>query len=212
MVNSTPLDTKEVPNSITPTVQFSPQKYRGHTITILGVLNGDGGLSTRQISDKTGIPVKVVYVYCSRGVEQGIIYKQESWGFAITPLGIKVLSIAPSSYSQNTKVTQNQHKHNTITIEESRTLNLTSFSKRDDLTEFDKQVVVMLSDHYCRTDIKYRLFGDYHEVFETFKIPESELQQTLRHLKEEGCIYVLKTPMGWKIGLMKGFIARLKEA
>jgi len=208
-VNSTHLNSK---GDNTQTVQFSPQKYRGHTLTILGVLTELGGLSTRQISDKTGIPVKVVYVYCSRGVEQGIIYRQESWGFAATSLGLKILSIAPSSYSHNTKVTQKQHKPNTITTEESRTVNLTSFSKREDLTEYDKQVVEMLSDHYCRTDVKYRLFGDHHEVGETFKIPESELQQTLRHLKEEGCIYVLKTPMGWKIGLMKGFIARLKEA
>jgi hypothetical protein len=125
---------------------------------------------------------------------------------------MKVLSIVPSSYSQNTKGTQNQHKHNTITIEESRTMNLTSFSKREDLTEYEKRVVETLADHYLRTNTKFRLFGDSFSVSEEFKIPESEIQQTLRHLIEEGCIYFIKNDLGWKIGLKKDFIVCLKEA
>jgi hypothetical protein len=51
--------------SITPTptgLLSNPCKFRGKTIEILGVLSNSGGMTTREISDRTGIPVRVVSI------------------------------------------------------------------------------------------------------------------------------------------------------
>ena len=52
-------------DSTTPTTAFlsNPCKFRGKTIDILGILSNSGGLTTREIADHTGIPVRTVGVY-----------------------------------------------------------------------------------------------------------------------------------------------------
>src|SRR5512137_2799961 len=72
---------------------FSPQKYRGHTLEILGVLSEFGGLTTREIADRTGLKPNDVWHYCRRGNRSGIIERKERWGWCASPLGLLVLSV-----------------------------------------------------------------------------------------------------------------------
>jgi len=72
-------------------------------------------------------------------------------------------------------------------------------------------VVVVLKEHYERTNVKYRLFKDEYELADAMDIAIPEVLPTLRHLKEEGCIYFLRESLGWKVGLMKGFVERMQH-
>jgi transcription initiation factor IIE alpha subunit len=193
--------------------KFSPQKYRGHTLEILGVLSEFGGLTTREISNKTGLDTHVVRVYCSRGYRQGILDRKERWGWSASPSGMLVLSInTTTTTTSNTTATQQQHNSNTKAAQPLRQLSLAAFTSREDITETDQKVVVELTGHYERTGVKYRLFKDEYELAEAMKIPVVDVLPTLRHLREEGCIYFRRDSLGWKIGLMKLFVWRLQNA
>jgi len=193
--------------------KFSPQKYRGHTLDILGVLSDFGGLTTREIADRVGMSCRVVWGYCKRGYRRGVIEKKENWGWFASPLGMLVLSLnTTTTTTVNTKSTQSQHKVNTKSTQPPRQLNLATFTSREDLTESDRSVVVVLTEHYERTNVKYRLFKDEYELADAMDIAVPDVLPTLRHLREEGCIYFRREPLGWKIGLMKGFVERLANA
>lgn len=192
--------------------KFSPQKYRGHTLEILSVLSDFGGLTTREIADKVGLSCRVVWGYCKRGYRRGIIERKERWGWCASPLGNLVLSLTTTTTTAvNTKSTQGKHKVNTKSTQTPRQLNLATFTSRSDLTEPDRSVVVVLADHFERTGIKYRLFKDEFELADAMDIAVQEVAPTLRHLREEGCIYFRREPLGWKVGLMKGFVERLQH-
>jgi hypothetical protein len=196
----------------TRTRQFSPQKYRGHTLEILGVLSELGGLTTREIADRTGISCRVVWGYCKRGYDCGIFHRKENWGWCASPSGMLVLSILTTTTTTvNTKSTQSQHKVNTRSTQPPRQLNLATFTSSKDFEESDRNVVVVLAEHYERTGVKYRLFQDEYEIAESMHIAVQDVKPTLRHLREEGCIYFRREALGWKIGLMKGFVERMQH-
>lgn len=203
-------------HSITTTTtdpKFSPQKYRGHTLEILGVLSEFGGLTTREISNKTGISCNDISHICRRAARRGIFDRKESWGWSVSPLGMLVLSVVTTTTTiRDTKGTEQGHKRDTKGTQSSRQLNLAAFTSREDITETDQKVVVELTEHYERTGVKYRLFKDEYELADAMKIPVVDVLPTLRHLREEGCIYFQRDSLGWKIGLMKAFVWRLENA
>lgn len=193
--------------------KFSPQKYRGHTLEILGVLSEFGGLTTREIANKTGLSPADVWQYCKRGARRGIFDTKESWGWSASPLGMLVLSLVSTTTTTiDTKQTQHRHNIDTKPTQPPRQLNLTAFTSREDITETDQKVVVELTGHYERTGVKYRLFKDEYELADAMDIPVIDVLPTLRHLREEGCIYFRRDSLGWKIGLMKVFVWRLQNA
>ncbi len=100
-------------DSTTPTTAFlsNPCKFRGKTIEILSILSNSGGMTTREISDQTGIPVREVWVYCRRGEKKGIFDRKERWGWISTAFGFLILSI--NNNNVNTCTTQSKHLHNT---------------------------------------------------------------------------------------------------
>ncbi len=133
--------------SITPpTTNFisNPSKFRGKTIEILSVLSNSGGMTTREIADQTGIPVREVWIYCRRGEKKGIFERKERWGWISTVFGFLVLSI--NNNNDNTNTTQTQHKYNTNTTrtlyspKKSHQLNLSIFTNRSDITEPERVV------------------------------------------------------------------------
>jgi hypothetical protein len=192
--------------------QFSPQKYRGHTLEILGVLCECGGLTTHEIAEKTGISPRVIYQYCLRGYRRGILERKERWGWSASPLGLLVLSITTTTTTTaNTKLTQSYHKANTKLTQAPRQLNLSTFTGREDMDETDKSVVGVLVSHYERTGIKFRHFGDHYEIASVMGIAAQDVIPTLRHLRDEGCLYFRRDELGWKVGLKQDFIWRLEN-
>ncbi|NJD53020.1 MAG: hypothetical protein FIB07_09165 [Candidatus Methanoperedens sp.] len=84
LASSTPTPTNLIPN---------PCKFRGKTIEILGVLSNSGGMTTMEISEQTGIPVRIVGVYCRGGEKRGVFERKERWGWRVTSFGLLILSI-----------------------------------------------------------------------------------------------------------------------
>ncbi len=199
----------------TPTNFISnPCKFRGKTIVILGVLSNSGGMTTREISDRTGTSIKVLNVILPRGEKKGIFERNERWGWKASPFGFLVLNI--NNNNDNTNTTPIQHKYNTNTTRtldssrKSHQLNLSVFTNRSDINEPERVVVGVLVQHYERTGEKYRYFRDFYHFCDETGVGAVDAPPAIARLKEEGCIYTRKDEFGWKIGLKVGFVERLK--
>ncbi len=191
--------------------EHCPQKFRGRTIDILAVLSASGGLTTCEIAERLFQPPKKIWEYCKRGYRRGIFERKERWGWCVSPLGFLVLSLhATTTTTVHTTSTQHPHNIHTTSTPKSRQLNLAPYFESETLEEADRNVVVVLSEHFERTGIKFRIFQDQYDLAEAMHISEKQVIPTLRHLREEGCIYFRREALGWKIGLMKGFVERMQ--
>jgi len=193
-----------------------PQRYRGHTLTILEALAECGGMTTAEISDKTFLSRKLVYEYCRRGFLLGILDKKELWGWAASPYGLHVLDISTTTTTtttttDHTNTTLTPHYNHTNTTLKSQQLDISAFLARDNITEAAGVVVGVLADHYDRTGEKYRIFADEYELADDVGISLAEVRPTLAYLKQEGCIYHRKEYLGWKVGLKVAFVEQLKN-
>jgi hypothetical protein len=95
----------------TPTVLLSnPCKFRGKTLEILGVLSNSGGMTTREISDHTGISVRIVGVYCINDEKRGIFERKERWGWKATSFGFLILYINDNNNNVKTKLKESKTK------------------------------------------------------------------------------------------------------
>lgn len=203
-------------DSTTPTTAFlsNPCKFRGKTIDILGILSNSGGMTTREIADKTGMSIKVLNVILPRGEKKGIFERKERWGWKASPFGFLILSI--NNNNANTNTTTTQHKYNTNTTRtldssrKSHQLNLSVFTNRSDINEPERVVVGVLVQHYERTGQKFRYFRDFYHFCDETGVSAVDAPAAIARLKEEGCIYTRKDEFGWKIGLKADFVERLK--
>ncbi len=199
----------------TPTVLLSnPCKFRGKTIDILGILSNSGGMTTREISDRTGIPVRTVGVYCRGGEKRGIFERKERWGWKVTSFGFLILSINNNNGKTNDNDMINEgktkDKRTLDSPKKSHQLNLSVFTNRSDITEPERVVVGVLVEHYERTGQKFRYFRDFYHFCDETGVGAVDAPAALARLKEEGCIYTRKDEFGWKIGLKVDFVERLK--
>ena len=210
---------KKVPKTAsitpTPTVLLSnPCKFRGKTLEILGVLSNSGGMTTREISDHTGISVRIISVYCINGEKRGIFERKERWGWKATSFGFLILDINNNNVKTKLKESKNEVKtklNRTLDCsKKSHQLNLSIFTNRSDITEPERVVVEILVKHYERTGEKYRYFRDFYHFCDETGVGAVDAPAAIARLKEEGCIYTRKDEFGWKIGLKVNFVERLK--
>ncbi len=202
-------------SSTTPTTagKFSPQKFRGHTLEILGVLSEFGGLTTREIADRISMDRKETYEYCRRGYHRGIFSRHEAWGWCASPLGMLVLSIVTTTTTtDHTTTTQQPHNNHTTTTRKPRQIDLAAFTSREDVDELDRAVVGVLSGAYEKTGQAFQVYADEYEVASVMGIAVQDVLPTLRHLRNENCIYFRRDSLGWKIGLLKAFLERMQHA
>ena len=203
--------------AITPTpTNFisNPCKFRGKTIEILGALSNSGGMTTREIADHTGIPVRKVWTYCNNGEKRGLFERKERWGWKVTPFGFFVLDInnnnVQTKYKQSINKVQTKYNRTLDSPKKSHQLNLSIFTSRSDIADPERVVVEVLVGHYERTGEKYRYFRDLYHFCDETEVSAVDAPTAIARLKEEGCIYTRKDEFGWKIGLKVGFVERLK--
>lgn len=202
--------------AITPTTDFisNPCKFWGKTIEILSVLSNSGGMTTKEISDVTGIPVRKVWTYCDNGEKRGLFERKERWGWNATPFGFFVLYINNNNVQTKSKQSINkvQTKYNRTldSPKKSQQLNLSVFTNRSDITEPERVVVEVLVKHFERTGEKYRYFRDFYHFCDETGVGAVDAPEAIARLKEEGCIYTRRDEFGWKIGLKVNFVERLK--
>ncbi len=203
-------------DSTPPTTAFlyNPCKFRGKTIDILGILSNSGGLTTREIADRTAMSIKVLNVILPRGEKKGIFERKERWGWKASPFGFLILNINNNNANANTTTTQHKYNTNTTrTLDSSRKshqLNLSVFTNRSDINEPERVVVGVLVQHYERTGQKFRYFRDFYHFCDETSVGAVDAPAAIARLKEEGCIYTRKDEFGWKIGLKADFVERLK--
>ncbi len=171
-------------------------------------------MTTREIADHTGIPIKTVNVYCWLGEKRGIFERKERWGWIATPFGFFILSI--NNNNDKSKINdvlikdKSSINHLYTVPKKSHQLNLTVFTNRSDITEPERVVVGVLVQHYERTGEKYRYFRDFYHFCDETGVGAVDAPAAIARLKEEGCIYTRKDEFGWKIGLKVNFVERLK--
>lgn len=200
----------------TPTNLISnPCKFRGKTIEILGVLSNSGGMTTMEIADQTGIPVRIVSIYCINGEKRGIFERKERWGWKVTSFGFLILDINNNNVKTKLKESKNEVKtklNRTLdSPKKSHQLDLSVFANRSDITEPERVVVEVLVKHFERTGEKYRYFRDFYHFCDETGVGAVDAPPAIARLKEEGCIYTRKDEFGWKIGLKVGFVEKLKH-
>lgn len=192
--------------------QGMPQKYRGYSLKILEVLSSSGGLTTGEIAMKTGIDVFEVYKACRRMYGRGAIDKKERWGWQILPYGNLIIAVSTTTTTAvRMNIPQTYHEHTMNIPSNSRQIDLRSFTAREDMDEPERVVVEALVAHYERTGVKYRLFTDPFEFATELDMAIQDVMPALRKLKEEGCVYFLRDPLGWKVGLKKDFVERMQH-
>lgn len=205
ITSSTPTPTNFISN---------PCKFRGKTIEILSILSNSGGMTTREISDQTGIPIKTVNVYCWLGEKRGIFERKERWGWIATSFGFFILSINNNNDKSNINEVLIKDKssinHLYTVPKKSHQLDLSIFTSRSDIENPERVVVGVLVEHYERTGEKYRYFRDLYHFCDETGVSAVDAPTAIARLKEEGCIYTRKDEFGWKIGLKVGFVERLK--
>lgn len=210
-------DRRSSSSTYSPKERSQPQRFRGHTLTILGALAESGGLTTRELADKTGLPVNTVYDYCRRGYLRGILEKKERWGWEITAYGgfVRHINNYVTTTTTTTPTLQLHYTDTTPTLNRhkaGRQLDLTAFFSDTDLDEAARAVVAALAMHYERTGQKFRIFQDIYDMADEIGIPFVDLKPALAHLKEEGFLYIRRELLGLKLGLKARLVEMLQHA
>ncbi len=91
------------------------QKYRGWTLKFLEVLEHSGGMTTREISDRTGCKPRHASIKLSQMLCSGLVEKVEKWGWKITRDGINCLIITNSNNNNNYATTTLQQYYKNAT-------------------------------------------------------------------------------------------------
>jgi hypothetical protein len=202
----------------TPTVQIC--KIRGFSLDILGELYSKNMLTTPEIASNLDRSPKYVRCYLYNLYKYGCIDRKDRWGWVIEPFGADVLLLnnnnidqrkkkeRPKKDQRKTKETSND-SHTTV---ESRQLNLSLYESDPNVTEPEREVVMLMVSHYERTGEKYRYFKDVYDFCEQTGISAVGVMELLAKLKQEGVIYMREEKMlgMWKIGLKVNFIERLQ--
>lgn len=202
----------------TPTVQIN--RIGGFSLDILGELYSKNVLTTPEIASNLNRKQSYVRVYLHRLYKYGCIERKARWGWIIEPLGTDILRNNNNNIG-NKRATTKQQKSNkrvTETSNDSRTtvsrqLNLSLYESDPNVTEPEREVVMLMVSHYERTGEKYRYFKDIYDFCEQTGLSAVGVMELLAKLKQEGVIYMREEKMlgMWKIGLKVNFIERLQH-
>jgi len=202
----------------------SPYRVWGKNLDVLSVLSEFGGLTVREISDKTLIPTKVIWEYCKRNFKRGLI-EPDCWGWTLTPIGIEVVRYNNNNspqiiHNQSTNSPQIIHNQSTNKPKKSRQLNIEVYLEKEDLTEDERVVVEVLARHYEETGEKakarpYFIVKDYYE-FRTkigfgCNLRDEDVQDIAISLQSNGYLYIMPQGKRLKIGLTKETIEKLQN-
>lgn len=183
------------------------QRFRGWTIRILEMLQNSGGMTVKELAEKLFHRKSDIREYCWRLYRAGCIEPLEKWGWKITPDGVFLLSIQ----TNNTNITQTQHKHNTSVTLQQLTLSSYLFSE---FSEPEIAITNLLLSHYNRTKEKFLFVKDQLELCEKLNIPPDILAASLRKLRQDGVCYLWRDREygAYQLRLKPAFLERIKDA
>lgn len=203
----------------TPTVQIC--KIRGFSLDILGELYSKNMLTTPEIASNLDHTIRYVRRYLYNLHKYGCIERKDRWGWVIEPLGIDVLDINNNNIDERKKKErrnkeerkEKETSNDSHTTVESRQLNLSLYESDPNVTEPEREVVMLMVSHYERTGEKYRYFKDMYDFCEQTGTSAVGVMELLAKLKQEGVIYMREEKMlgMWKIGLKVNFIEMLQD-
>ncbi|MCX9011765.1 MAG: MarR family winged helix-turn-helix transcriptional regulator [Candidatus Methanoperedens sp.] len=208
----------------------SPYRVWGKTLEVLCILSEFGGLTVKEIGEKTGIPYKMVHQCCKRDFERGFI-EPDLWGWRLTPTGKTIVEYNNTINNNNNspQIILNQSSNNPQIIlnqssnkpKKSRQLNIELYLEKEDLSEDERVVVEALARHYEETGQKakarpYFIVKDYYEFRTKIgfdpKFRDEDVQDIAISLQSNGYLYIIPQGKRLKIGLTSETIEKLQHA
>jgi len=91
-----------------------------------------------------------------------------------------------------------------------RRIRLDAWLSSRSLSDCEKEVVEVLVSHLNKTGTPFLYLSDREQLSNRYE--PRILQAVLRHLRQEGIIYLIRDPtfQSWKLGLKKAFIEKLR--
>lgn len=221
------IEVDETPTTTTPILAAwqnlpNPCKFRGHTIEILEALYDCGNLTTRELSNITGLEIEDIKGYCRNGRKNCIITRIDRWKWMITDYGCFVYEINKNNIVKG--VTNGKQKGNERVTKGYRTfnsekkqhqLNLSIFEKNEDLTELQRVVVVAMAEHYKKTRRPFYKFMRYDDFRDQLgldtKYSWEDIQEVAISLEVAGIVYIYERGDIKKVGLLKETIEKMQH-
>ncbi|MDE1863686.1 MAG: hypothetical protein KGI33_12360 [Thaumarchaeota archaeon] len=184
----------------------SPYRFWGKTIDILGVLSEFGGLTTKEISEKTGYNKKEVRHTCVRCFYRGVIEPIESWGWRLTPLGNTILYYTNNNNRGKIEVKQGKNRGK-IGVKCFKQFKLSAWE--DNCSEPERVVVDTIIAHWKKTGSRYVWLADLDP--ENLHIPPGDLDKAINKLRRDNILYAFRDPYSrlMKVGLKESFVSTL---
>ena len=187
---------------------MNPVKITGFSVVILELLNDCGALINNDIAQRLNKNPKYVLRYLYNLRDYGLIARNnENWKWYITTQDDIIIYII---YKEERKKKEGRKMENVSSLNKNnidknkqhggKQLDLGLFISRGDVSENERVVVELLVKHYERTGVKFRYFNDVYHFCNEAGIAAQEIPETIRRLKEEGCIYAMPKDGGGKSG------------
>jgi len=186
-------------------------KIRGFTLDLLEMLEAAPSTTT-SLALETGESTRYVYRYLKNMSDYGLV-RVEDYVWYVTDMGSSLLSLTQVERrkKEGRKKVERKKKERSIRFRASSLVHgqirLDTWLREHSLSECEKEVVDMLVAHFNQTGTPF-LYPSQNQL--SNQDPKT-LQAALQRLRQEGIIYLIRDPaLGWKLGLKKAFIEKLR--
>ena len=183
-------------------------KIRGFTLDLLAILAATPSTTT-SLALETGESTRYVYRYLKNMADYGLV-RVEDYVWYVTDVGSSLLSLTKVERrkKERRKKVERKQKESAAKPLIHGQIRMDAWLQTHSLSECEKEVVDILVAHFNKTGTPF-LYPSGHEQLGVHD--PKILQAALQHLRQEGIIYLIRDPaLGWKLGLKKAFIEKLR--
>jgi len=186
-------------------------KIRGFTLGLLELL-ADAPSTTTSLAFDTGESTAYIRRYLRNMLNYGLVHVDD-YVWHITDLGSSLLSLTQRERKEKEERKKRERKkkersiHFRVSSLVHGQIRLDTWLREHSLSECEKEVVDMLVAHFNQTGTPFL----YPSQDQLGNQDPKTLQAALQHLRQEGIVYLVRDPaLGWKLGLKKAFIEKLR--
>jgi len=189
-------------------------KVRGFTIELLELL-ANAPSTTTSLAFDTGESTAYIRRYLRNMLNYGLVHVDD-YVWHITDVGSSLLSLThrERKEKEERKKGERKKKERSIRFGVSSLVHgqirLDAWLSSSSLSDCEKEVVEVLVSHLNETGTPFLYLCNQEQLGNRYE--PRILQAALRHLRQEGIIYLIRDPtfQSWKLGLKKAFIQKLR--